>query len=671
MTIIYAATEDQHLIATVIPKLAQNNVNTVRLHVAFDSSWDAYPAKSAVFTTSHSSRPYPVTISAQGDCLLPKEVLIEEGKVYITVHGENSSNGTTKSTTKLTVKVLEGHPAIIISDPSPSVYQQLLTVNAVLEARMRQLEVAGTVDGSEVIGIRTGVDGSVYPTAGDAVREQYTNIKHAVERVDGLKRKNLVTSFVTGKYYSRGGSFGETVNASYCQPIFLHALESVYVGWMSMYGANDIMTRVTQRGEAISYHNYVDIDEVAGWVKFTAPTDGYYSFNLSPRNRTVTFDVENITDNRIGLFLPEVLNPGIILKHQQQEITRPNMVRELIAGHYESSTFVPDSKFFHTNPIRLNHGDVVYVTNKRGVFGGNTKAYRYAENLTDVAGYHEFTETTDKYQRLVVPMDGYYSFNTDNDLCVCLSLNDIDTPRGAYLPEDVVYPNPEVFGNPLTGKTVVFDGDSICHGTSVGLADLTYGYGWAGRIGIPNKMTWLNEGKSGGVITSGLTGRHCLCENIDNIHANTPTLDFLILEGGTNDADLLREEGVGTYEMDDYGGNYDTTTFSGALETLFYKAINYYPAAKIGYIVAHKMPSSKLRRVFFDRAVEICEKWGIPYLDLWNGAPLNSKLSAHWDKNLDAQGNIDAGKLYTDGQHLTAAGYDVITPKIEAWMKTL
>ena len=199
MTIIYASTEDQHLIATVIPKLAQNNVNTVRLHVAFDSSWDAYPAKSAVFTTSKSARPYPVTISSQGDCLFPQEVLVEEGKVYIVVRGENSSNGTFKSSTRLTVKVLEGHPAVIISDPSPSVYQQLLNVNAVLEARMRQLEVAGTVEGSEVIGIRTGADGKVYATAGDAVREQLTQKadKNAVNWFYGL---DIFTNGVTNLY---------------------------------------------------------------------------------------------------------------------------------------------------------------------------------------------------------------------------------------------------------------------------------------------------------------------------------------------------------------------------------------------------------------------------------------------------------------------------------------
>lgn len=176
MTIVYAATEDQHLIATVLPKLAQNNVNTVRLHVVFDKSWDQYPAKSAVFTTSKSARPYPVTISAGGDCLIPPEVLAEECKLYIVVEGKNTATGATKASTRLTVKVLGGHPAVIISDPTPSVYHRLLTENAVLASRLSAIEAGETADADEVVGIRTGADGESYDSAGDAVQKQFEGV---------------------------------------------------------------------------------------------------------------------------------------------------------------------------------------------------------------------------------------------------------------------------------------------------------------------------------------------------------------------------------------------------------------------------------------------------------------------------------------------------------------
>lgn len=206
MTIIYAATEGQHLIATVLPKLAEDNVNTVRLSVVFDSSWNSYPARTAVFTTSKSVRPYPVAMSAAGDCLIPPEVLAEEGKLFIVVKGVNSTTGATKSSTRLTVKVLGGHPAVIISDPAPGVYQQLLTANAILNSRMSELEAAGTVEGSEVIGIRTGADGTVYDTAGDAVRGQIKPIASQV------KAKNLIDfKRLTRGYFTESGAFSQEV----------------------------------------------------------------------------------------------------------------------------------------------------------------------------------------------------------------------------------------------------------------------------------------------------------------------------------------------------------------------------------------------------------------------------------------------------------------------------
>lgn len=242
---------------------------------------------------------------------------------------------------------------------------------------------------------------------------------------------------------------------------------------------------------------------------------------------------------------------------------------------------------------------------------------------------------------------------------------------------------PAVQANLLYGKKVAFDGDSICHGTSAkdGLS------GWAGRIGAANSMTWKNYGISGGTITAEMyTGsgnaRHWISRSIDTIHAEMPDLDYLILEGGTNDADLLNESTqMGDFDLGDFGGTYDDATFCGALETLFYKAVTYYPNAKIGYIVAQRMgynqytsdydTTGSKRYRFFSKAMEICKKWGIPYLNLWDTSHMTPKLPSMFNQTLDADGNIAGGYLYTDGQHLTPAGYERITPMIEAWMLTL
>ena len=236
----------------------------------------------------------------------------------------------------------------------------------------------------------------------------------------------------------------------------------------------------------------------------------------------------------------------------------------------------------------------------------------------------------------------------------------------------------------LKGKVIVFDGDSICHG---GRTDVNGdNAGWAARVGNAFGMEWYNYSRGGATITGDMyqesTGlaRHWICRFIDEIHEKHPTLDYLILEGGTNDSDLIGigSKKLGTMDPADYSGNYDDTTFIGGLESLFYKAINYYPTAKIGFIIAQKMGLPEVgygpefcRRYYFLKAIEVCKKWGIPYIDLWERSPLNPKLKCYYDPELTIEENIAEGKAYKDGQHLTDVGYDIVSGGIASFILSL
>ena len=229
----------------------------------------------------------------------------------------------------------------------------------------------------------------------------------------------------------------------------------------------------------------------------------------------------------------------------------------------------------------------------------------------------------------------------------------------------------------LKGKKIIFDGDSICHATSE--TTETTDRGWAYRVGAKYEMEWYNLGISGGTITAEMYykdsnyPRHWVSRNIDKIREQHENLDYLIIEGGVNDADLLAKlpERFGEYNIADYSGNYDDTTFTGALEALFFKALTYYPHLKIAYLIPPKMGRPEVgygpeynRRRFFLRAIEICKKWGVPYIDLWEGSPLNPSLTAHFDPSLSKEENTAAGKYYIDGSHLTKEGYDAISVAI-------
>lgn len=178
MTTIVALAQDQVLTATVSPKLACNNRNTVKLHITFSPEWNSYTARSAVFATSADPTPYEEVL-INGECIIPSEVLADEGLLYIFARGVNANTNSIKATTPIAYKVLPGTPSLIVSAPTADVYHQLLTANALLQSRLSAAESAVTVD-SEVIGIRTGADGKTYTTAGDAVRGQINALNKSI-----------------------------------------------------------------------------------------------------------------------------------------------------------------------------------------------------------------------------------------------------------------------------------------------------------------------------------------------------------------------------------------------------------------------------------------------------------------------------------------------------------
>ena len=377
---------------------------------------------------------------------------------------------------------------------------------------------------------------------------------------------------------------------------------------------------------------------------------------------------------------------------------------------FDKSTAVTGSIFYHSSSgpslTTMSSGFYAYVplrgagtyrTILCAVMHGSSYAQRvpilkednsFLQNVTgtltaidDSYSYLEFTVT----DTMVDAGAAVYAFDGSATMLDTLMIvKDREYPS-EYIPYGYIEVETETdnvndkYDNILKGKTAVFLGDSICAGTTT-LADAAeYGYGWAGLIGEANKMTWGNYGRNGGTITpiDSVEEARWVPTQVDTALAAHPTADYVIFEGGCNDADTLGVDGLGTLATGGYVPA-DASDFTGAFETLILKILNAYPNARIGYIVAHKMGASgdyssenNRYRQFFDRAIEICEKWGIPYIDLWKGSPLNPMLSVYYDSSLTADEANAEGKCYTDGQHLTLTGYNRITPVIEAFMRSL
>ena len=223
------------------------------------------------------------------------------------------------------------------------------------------------------------------------------------------------------------------------------------------------------------------------------------------------------------------------------------------------------------------------------------------------------------------------------------------------------------FVNPLKGKIVSFNGDSICYG---------HGYlgGYGKIIAERNNMIYENVAVNGSSITKGLTDgsdnpRNVLCESVTSMRSDA---DYVILEGGINDAFDWKSgkfTNIGSITQD-YSTPLDTTTFCGALETYLKTAKERFNGKKIGYIIVHRMPgqsypwgtqSQNSFTQMRELIIQVCHKYSIPYCDLFNQG-LNTNLdfmrTAYTDKG--------------DGVHPNKEGYEKFyCDVIESFMMSL
>lgn len=217
--------------------------------------------------------------------------------------------------------------------------------------------------------------------------------------------------------------------------------------------------------------------------------------------------------------------------------------------------------------------------------------------------------------------------------------------------------------NPLHGKKAVFLGDSWCAGNAES------GGTWASRIKTNNpSMTVTNYG------LHGADWAQCSIHVLDHADklAVMKEADYIIIEAYTNGlygdvSGLSKPLG----EINEF--NYMTleqiealpNTYAKDLERALYRIATECTGKKIGVIFPYKavahLSQTNAFRVFRPQVLACCRKYNIPVFDNFDGCNIPS-----WSDTLRVPFYVT-----NDTVHLAKQGYDLITPPIEAWMKTL
>ncbi len=332
---------------------------------------------------------------------------------------------------------------------------------------------------------------------------------------------------------------------------------------------------------------------------------------------------------------------------------------EIAAAQYRTSDFIPvepgDAFYFAAAAEDQGYHLVIFDKNKKGL---STVTKNYMVHYEDIGrGYmtYMYRIRSDAHFVKVVAATGVY-----DDGITLATVNQPftgDQYRKLFnIPGESAPTRPE---SSLNGKTALFMGDSISYGAGDSASYMREGRAWAGRIAAITGLKATNASVSGAkasYIGGDDTTKWLFNQFVP--HKDTK-FDIIVMHGGVNDSRHKREIGEisDTSDINTLRGR--STTYIGGLQYLFATVKKYNPDATLFFIANHRLDGhatgyAKDMSPYFDKAKELCEKYEINFIDLYNNKELNDKLETTTTKYLP------------DTLHLNAAGYDIITPYIIA-----
>lgn len=212
----------------------------------------------------------------------------------------------------------------------------------------------------------------------------------------------------------------------------------------------------------------------------------------------------------------------------------------------------------------------------------------------------------------------------------------------------------------LKGKTLLVFGDSIMYGSGNG------GFGVGEYLARDYGMS-LRKYAIGGARVGYKEGKSWVPEQIIKALEEGADADYIIFDGFTNDCNIsegqsspdvpLGEIPAGYSQTDVFALERKGSEFSACFQAVIFTLLSRYPRAKVLFVRPHNMGrrDDALQKLYGERAIEICEKWGVPFADLYKESGMNTFIPLHRDLfTFDSYG---WGK--GDCTHPNAAGYEL------------
>lgn len=125
-TVVQVECIDQTLKITNSPTITSGDIQSDIVRFNFCNLWNQFTKRTVIFYRDER-KSYKVLLNWNNECVIPKEVLSEEGCFYFGVFG--TYNNTVKTSEVLKYRVRKGiiTESTDVPDPTPDIYQQILS----------------------------------------------------------------------------------------------------------------------------------------------------------------------------------------------------------------------------------------------------------------------------------------------------------------------------------------------------------------------------------------------------------------------------------------------------------------------------------------------------------------------------------------------------------------
>lgn len=551
--------------------------------------------------------------------------------------------------------------------------------------------IANAGDGtlpSEVVDMRVAVDGHVYATAGEAVRTQITELFDQLHDLDARDDMLMLNGFAGSDgngYFDTNGTVIQNAGYVYSETIFPVKPGATYRGnyYNGSYftGVNSTVVWYTECGNIIS--------RTLAYNQ-TAPENAYYAkVAIQAPDDSVMF-IEGTT--------PEYYIQGLNIVYKSNY----DSLLENAITSYEDLPLTGEEYVFSDLPLTRNSGymDIYNILTESSqwehvnipVSGGEVYNYRL-DSASRAYAMMIFNEDGVRIGTIPQTLSGNQSHTGTIKMPAMASSITVNSYAGNLVLKKATAKSVSSM-TVLTGKKLYAAGDSITEAVNAG----TFSNGWhksyEAFVALRNSMTLVTDaigGSTMGVCTiNGTpTNNYISTARYQNVPADA---DFVTYWFGWNDNaygwkskrdaycyttynayyDNLTSEqktAVDNYKtwrdwLDDYNGSLDgtdTSTWSGAWNTVLTWMLNNRPNCRIGIIIPYGVET-----VLTDRLEELCNKYGIGYVKAYDP---HEFFSVGYSIDI---GEVQATKrkaLYTlDGTHPNALGYEMMSNGYEQFL---